>query len=45
MAFKFYTGMAKGLKLRFRKFWGLTPTFPEVTEENLAGGAFHPEWG
>ena len=32
MALKFYTRVAKGLKLKVRKFWGLTPTFIEVTE-------------
>ena len=36
--FNFYIGVAKGLKLKFRKFFGLIPTFPEVTEENLVGG-------
>ena len=30
--------MAKGLKLRDRKFWGLITTFVEVTEEKLVGG-------
>ena len=30
--------MAKGLKLKVRKFWGLIPTFAEVAEENLVGG-------
>ena len=38
---KFYTSVAKGLKLKV-KFWGLIPTFAEVTEENLVGGAFLP---
>ena len=45
---KFYTSVAKGLKLKVRKFWGLIPTFVEVTGEKLAGcGAFcpHPEYG
>ena len=43
-----HTCGAKGLKLRVRKFWVLTPTFAEVTEEKLAGeGLFasHPEEG
>ena len=31
---KFYTIVAKGLKLKVRKFWGPIPTFAEVTEEN-----------
>ena len=39
---KFYTSVAKGLKLKVRKFLGLIPTFPEVTEEKLVGGAFLP---
>ena len=30
---KFYTSVAKGLKLKVRKFWGLIPTFVEVTWE------------
>ena len=30
--------MAKGLKLKVRKIWGLIPTFAEVKEENLVGG-------
>ena len=30
--------MAKGLKLKVRKFWGLTHTFVEVTGEKLVGG-------
>ena len=34
--------MAKGLKLKVRKFYGLSPTFVEVTEEKLVGGAFSP---
>ena len=28
---KFYTSVAKGLKLKVRKFWGPNPTFVEVT--------------
>ena len=45
MALKFYTIMAKGLKLKVRKFFGLIPTFVEVTGEKLVGGRFapHPE--
>ena len=34
---KFYNSVAKGLKLKVRKFWGLTPTFVEVTGEKLVG--------
>ena len=26
------------VKTKGRKFWGLIPTFAEVTEENLVGG-------
>ena len=37
---KFYTGVAKRLKLKVRKFCGLNPTFVEVTEEKLVGGLF-----
>ena len=32
---KFYTSMAKGLKLSVRKFWGLNSTFVEVTGKKL----------
>ena len=41
----FYTSVAKGLKLKVRKLWGLIPTFVEFTGEKLVGGAFlpHPE--
>ena len=34
MNLKFYTSIVKGLKLKARKFWGLIPTFVEVTGEN-----------
>ena len=34
--------MTKGLKLKVREFWGLNPTFAEVTEEKLKGGLFAP---
>ena len=41
MALKFYTSVVKGLNLKVRKFWGLTPTFIELPEEKLIGrGAF-----
>ena len=46
MALKFYIGVAKGLKLKVGKFWGLTPTFVEVTGEKPVVGLFaspHPE--
>ena len=35
---EFYSIVAKGLKLKVRKFWGLIPTFVEVTGER----AFRP---
>ena len=35
---KFYTSVAKGLKLKVRKRLGLIPTFVEVTEKKLVGG-------
>ena len=37
---KFYTSVAKKLKLKVRKFQGLISTFAEVTEEKLVSGAF-----
>ena len=42
---KFYTSLAKWLKLKVIKFWGLIPTFVEVTGEKLVGGLppHHPE--
>ena len=40
MNLKFYTSVAKTLKVKVRKFWGLFPTFLEVTGEKLVGGAF-----
>ena len=39
MALKFYTSVAKGLKLIVKKFWELIPTFVEVTGEKLVGGS------
>ena len=39
---KFYNSVAKGLKLKVRKFGGLNPTFVEVTGEKLVGGSFYP---
>ena len=35
MALQFYTSMAKELKVKVRKFWGLIPTFVEFTGEKL----------
>ena len=37
---KFYTNVAKGLKLKVRKSWGLIPMFVEVTGEKLVEGHF-----
>ena len=37
---KFYASVAKGLKLKVRKFLGLIPMFPEVTEEKLVRRTF-----
>ena len=43
MVFKFYTSLAKELKLKVKKFWRLILTFVEVTGENLVGrGTFLP---
>ena len=42
MALKFYTSVAKESKLKVRKFFGLIPTFVEVTGEKLVGGVFYP---
>ena len=35
---KFCTSVAKGLKLKIRKFLGPNPRFVEVTDEKLVGG-------
>ena len=40
MNLEFYTSVAKGLKLKVRKFYGLVLTFVEVTGEKLVGGPF-----
>ena len=37
---KFYTSVAKELKLKSRKFWRISPTFVEVTGEKVVGGPF-----
>ena len=37
---KFWTSVAKGLKLKVRKFWGPNPTFAEVTGEKLEPKTF-----
>ena len=39
---KFYTSVAKELKQKVRKFWGLIPAFVEVTGEKLVEGPFCP---
>ena len=39
---KFYTSVAKGLKLKVRKFWRLIPTFVKVTGEKLVEGSSCP---
>ena len=40
MALKFYAGVAKGFKLKVRKFYRLIPTFVEVTGEKQFGSLF-----
>ena len=40
MALKFYNGVAKGFKLKVRKFYRLIPTFVEVTGEKQVGSLF-----
>ena len=42
MVLKFYTSVAKGLKLKARKCWGLIPTIVEVAGEKLEEVAFLP---
>ena len=43
ISLKFYSNVAKELKLKVRKFWELILTFIEVTGEKLVGGeAFCP---
>ena len=42
MALKFFMSVAKWLKLKVRKIWGLIFTFVEVTGEKLVGGLFAP---
>ena len=40
---KLYNSVTKGLKLKVREFFGLIPTFVEVTGEKLVGcGGFLP---
>ena len=40
MAWKFYTSVAKELKLKVVKFWGLIRTFIELAGEKLVGEPF-----
>ena len=40
MNLKFYTSVEKGLKLKVRKFWGVIPTFVEVTGKKIGRGTF-----
>ena len=40
MALNFYARVAKGLKLKVRKFWWITLMFVEVKREKLVGGLF-----
>ena len=42
MALKFNTSVAKGSKVKVRKFWRPIPMFVEVTGKKLAGEAFCP---
>ena len=42
IAFKCYTSVTKGLKLKVRKFWGLIPTFVEVPREKLVDALLPP---
>ena len=37
---KFFTSVAKGLKIKVRRFWGQNSTFLENTGEKLVGGPF-----
>ena len=42
MALTFYTNVAKGLKVKVRKFWVLSLTFVEVIGKKPVGGLFCP---
>ena len=42
VALKFYTSVAKGLKLKFKKFLRLIPKFVGVTGEKLVGDLLAP---
>ena len=39
---KFYTSVSEGLRVKVRMFWGLIPTFAEVTEKKLVWVLFAP---
>ena len=38
MALKIFNSVAKRIKVKVRKFFGLTPTFAEVTGEKVGRG-------
>ena len=40
IALKFYASVAKGLKLKVKRYWGIIATFVEVTGEAMVGGEF-----
>ena len=40
--FEILNQLAKGSKLKVRKFWGLTPMLVEATDEKLVGWLFCP---
>ena len=42
MVLKFYASLAKWLKLKVRKFWGLIPMFVDLTGKKLVEEAFLP---
>ena len=42
MILKLYTSVAKGLKIKVRKLWGLSHTFAEVTREKTGRGPGSP---
>ena len=42
MTLKFYSSVAKGLKLKVEKFSGIIPMFGEVIGEKLVGSTFYP---
>ena len=44
IALEFFTSVTIWLKLKVRKFWGLSPTFAEVNGKQLVGGGLPPSW-